>query len=157
MIEIYTDGSCDVHHTKHGSSAYVILLDKELIYEDVTFYKCTTNNRTEAQAAINALNYLSKYHGPSKYFLHSDSDLLVNTANLWMHNWAKKSWKRKKNAPVSNLDLIKELYDLYSFHNGSFKWIKAHAGNKWNEYCDNLCRESDEYNILDFLANNQLE
>ena len=154
MIDIYTDGSCDVHYTKHGSSSFVVLIDGKSVYDDVKFYESTTNNRTETLAAINALSYLKHHYGSCEYTIYSDSELLVKTANIYMHNWIKKSWK---NGKVRNLDLIKELYELYSFHKGSFKWVKAHNGNIWNEYCDSLCRDSDEHNIICYLANNKLE
>lgn len=101
----------------------------------------------ETQAAINGLNWLKHNRGTSEYVLLSDSMLLVKTANEWSFKWKSKGWRIRKRGEPKNLDLVKELHELYLFHNGHFKWVKGHYGNKWNEYCDDLCRQSDEFNI----------
>ena len=41
--------------------------------------------------------------------------------------------------PVENLDLVRPLYDRFSARPElELTWIKAHAGNRWNEYADAL-------------------
>jgi ribonuclease HI len=40
---------------------------------------------------------------------------------------------------VENLDLVRPLYEkLRDRPELSLVWIKAHAGNRWNEYADSL-------------------
>lgn len=145
MYVVYTDGSCNKNGSVDGfgSSAFVILKDNIMIHDSVSFYERVTNNRTEYMAAINALRYLKDNFGKCEYKLLSDSMLLVSTVNDWCHKWKQRGWTRVNNDPIKNLDLVKELYELSNFHTGRFEWVKGHAGNEWNEYCDNLCFESD--------------
>ena len=144
MFEIYTDGSCDIG-TRTGSSAFVILKDSKVIHQNFKYYEEVTNNRTEYIAAINALNYLKDTYGNCNYKLYSDSKLLVNTVQKWMHSWKKKGW-RKSGGSIKNLDLVMNLHELSTFHSGAFFWVKGHAGNKWNEHCDRLCALCDKEN-----------
>lgn len=149
MFIVYTDGSCNNNGSVDGfgSSAFVILKDNVMIHESVSLYENVTNNRTEYMAAINALKFLKDNFGSSEYKLYSDSMLLVNTVNDWCHNWKKRGWIKSDKKPIKNLDLVKELYELSTIHNGRFEWVKGHAGNEWNEYCDNLCFESDSQRL----------
>jgi ribonuclease HI len=52
--------------------------------------------------------------------------------------WEKKGWTRK-GEPLKNLDLVKELLELYRAHpNCPLEWTRAHDGSRWNEYADSL-------------------
>jgi ribonuclease HI len=70
--------------------------------------------------------------------VYSDSNLCVQTINDWAPGWAKRGWKRK-GGEIANLDLVKRLYALVQAHpNARVRWIRAHAGHRWNEYADAL-------------------
>ena len=142
MFHVYTDGSFDNSNSKQGSCAFVVLKDNQLVYENVESHSNTTNNRMEYQASINSLKWLSDNYGSCEYILYSDSELLVNTANKWSFSWKKRGWKRS-GGEIKNIDLVQKIHSLYLFHKGSFKWVEGHNGNKWNEYCDELCSKSD--------------
>ena len=43
--------------------------------------------------------------------------------------------------PVKNKDLWEQLDALNSFHNVSWKWVKAHAGHRENEIADMLANK----------------
>ena len=74
----------------------------------------------------------------SNHTLYSDSNLCVQTANNWAKNWKKRGWKRK-GGEIANLELVKELYDLYEARPSvKITWIRAHDGSRWNEYVDAL-------------------
>ena len=52
---------------------------------------------------------------------------------------AEKAGWRRKSGPVKNLDLVKELISLYRAHpDVDLAWIRAHVGQRWNEYADRL-------------------
>jgi ribonuclease HI len=73
-----------------------------------------------------------------KTTVYTDSQLCVNTINTWAKDWEKRNWKKKK-GEIKNLELVQELYQLFHNHPGlKLEWIKAHNGNKWNEYADSL-------------------
>ena len=70
--------------------------------------------------------------------VYTDSRLCVDTITKWAPGWERKGWKRKGD-PLKNLDLIKELLQLYRKHpDCKLEWIAAHDGNRWNEYADSL-------------------
>lgn len=95
----------------------------------------TTNNRMELLALINAANLVPQGTPAAVY---SDSNLAVRTINEWAAGWEKKGWRRKSGA-VQNLDLVKEVYEVYKQRPElEVVWIKAHVGYRWNEYADEL-------------------
>jgi ribonuclease HI len=62
----------------------------------------------------------------------------VNTVNVWAATWERRGWRRKE-GPIKNLDLVRELYVLAGQHPGvKLQWIRAHDGSRWNEYVDAL-------------------
>jgi ribonuclease HI len=70
--------------------------------------------------------------------IHTDSNLAVRTLTEWAAGWERRGWKRKT-GPVENLDLVRPLYHaLRERPELELVWIKAHAGNRWNEYADAL-------------------
>lgn len=95
----------------------------------------TTNNRMELTALIQGIDLVPAGEPRTIY---SDSNLAVRTVNEWAPQWKARGWKRKS-GPVENLDLVKELVaKLESRPDLEVRWIKAHAGFKWNEYADEL-------------------
>ena len=70
--------------------------------------------------------------------IYSDSQLCVNTVNIWAASWEKRGWRRKE-GPIKNLELVRELYELARAHKTvRLQWIRAHDGSRWNEYVDAL-------------------
>ena len=102
----------------------------------------TTNNRMELTAAIQALRALTKR---SEVDLYTDSAYLKKGVTEWLDSWKRNSWCRKSGKrfiPVKNDDLWRELDELVSKHLIAFHWVEGHAGNKENERCDYLARQS---------------
>jgi ribonuclease HI len=95
----------------------------------------TTNNRMELTALIQAYRLLP---ADACVTVYSDSQLCVNTVNIWAAAWERRGWRRKDGA-IKNLDLVRELYDLARAHPSvRVQWIRAHDGSRWNEYVDAL-------------------
>lgn len=133
MIKIYTDGGC-IPNPGLGAWAFVKILGNELI-EQSGLVPNTTNNRMEYTALIKALESLDNNDYAEIY---TDSMLLVDTVNTWMHSWYKKNWKKK--GSIKNLDLVKQLHFLMSLKkNVTVSWVKGHSGNFYNERADFLC------------------
>jgi ribonuclease HI len=95
----------------------------------------TTNNRMELRALIEAYGMLEE---DAQTVIYSDSQICVNTVNQWAAAWQRRGWKRK-GGPIKNLELVQKLYALAQAHpKVELRWIRAHQGNRWNEYADAL-------------------
>ena len=133
---IYTDGSC-LGNPGPGGWAAIISCEssvKKLSGGDAS----TTNNRMELLSVINGLESL---RGPHIVTIFSDSQYVVNAFTKgWISNWKKNGWKRS-DGEVKNLDLWKKLDKLVEKHNCTFNWVKGHAGNPYNEECDQLAQQ----------------
>ena len=89
----------------------------------------------ELEAALRGLAAL-KY--PCEILFHTDSKYLRDGISLWVHGWKKRGWKTKDKAPVKNEDLWRALDAESTRHQISWIWVKGHAGNRFNEECDEL-------------------
>ena len=136
---MYTDGACSGNPGK-GGWGFVIVEKDNVIYEKSGAEKLTTNNRMEMQAVIEALkevhvrNFLS-----FELTIYTDSSYVKNGITEWIKKWKKNGWRSSSNSPVKNQDLWLLLDSLVSSCSSlSWKWVKGHAGNKFNEMCDSL-------------------
>ena len=113
-VKIYTDGAARGNPDGPGGYGTVIqFIDGKGTLHEREFsqgYNKTTNNRMELMAAIVGLEALIK---PCNVELYSDSQYLVKAFNEgWIWGWIKKGWKRGKNEPVKNRDLMNERCDM---------------------------------------------
>jgi ribonuclease HI len=134
LTGVFTDGGASPNPGPGGWGA-VYVIDDVLIAEEFGHDEATTNNRMELTALLAALRI-----APSGVttVVYSDSNLAVRTVNEWATGWEQRGWKRKT-GPVENLDLVKAVYEGFRERPElELKWIKAHAGFKWNEYADEL-------------------
>jgi ribonuclease HI len=51
----------------------------------------------------------------------------------WVFGWEKKDFKKKKNS-----DLWKRFLLVFRKHKVKFVWVRGHADNAMNNYCDQL-------------------
>jgi ribonuclease HI len=131
---VFTDGGCEPNPGPGGWGA-VYVKDNEIIAEATGHEPDTTNNRMELSALIAAAGLVP---AGTPVTVYSDSQLCVSTVNEWARGWAAKGWRRK-GGEIKNLDLVQEVYRIYSSRPElKLVWVKAHAGNRWNEYADSL-------------------
>jgi ribonuclease HI len=131
---VFTDGS-SIPNPGPGGWGFVHVIDGEIIAQKWGQDPQTTNNRMELTGLIEAYRMLSV---DEEITIYTDSNLCVQTVNLWAHTWEKNGWKRKT-GEIANLDLVKILYTLALTHpKVKLEWIKAHNGWLWNEYADSL-------------------
>ncbi|NIR36096.1 MAG: ribonuclease HI, partial [Actinobacteria bacterium] len=100
----------------------------------------TTNQRMELTAVLEALRSLD---GPVDVV--SDSTYVVNCfRDRWWEGWLRRDWKNSNKKPVANRDLWEPLIDLYRTreHEVTFRWVKGHAGDEWNDLADRLAVEA---------------
>ena len=131
---IYTDGACSGNPGPGGWGA--VILSEEKNDTNISGKEnSTTNNRMELMAPIMALKKIKK---TSQIVIYTDSIYLKNGITTWIKNWEKNGWKSANKKPVKNKDLWVTLNKLSKVHVIDWKWIKAHAGNKYNEIADKL-------------------
>lgn len=136
-MEIYTDGACQGKERRYGGWAAIFLEDNEKIKEISGYELDTTNQRMELQAALEALKAIPE--GCSTVKLYSDSSYMVNAfKDDWFKSWKGNNWKTKAGTDVKNQDLWKPLEELARKHKVEFVFVKGHASNPHNNYCDKL-------------------
>ena len=138
QVTIHTDGACIGNPGRGGYG--VVLQFGEQHKELSGGYRLTTNNRMELMGPIKALQTLKQ-----SYFviLYSDSRYVVDAIEKgWVERWRAKGWMRNKKDRAVNPDLWKRLLDLCSEHEVEFRWVRGHAGNRYNERCDRLATQA---------------
>ena len=131
---VFTDGSCDPNPGRGGWGA-VYVVDGDVVAHRYGEDPDTTNNRMELQALVEGIELVPE---GTQAVLWTDSKLCVDTITTWAHGWARRGWTRKT-GPVKNLDLVRPLYERFHARPElELRWIKAHAGARWNEYADSL-------------------
>ena len=130
---VYTDGACS-GNPGPGGWAWVV--------PDGPFGSGaeahTTNQRMELMAVLDAVRQLE---GPLEII--SDSTYVVNCfRDRWWEGWLRRGWVNAKKQPVANRDLWEPLVELYQNRDLTFRWVKGHSGNEWNDMADRLAVEA---------------
>lgn len=135
MRILYTDGSASPNPGPGGWA--VIEKDRPVALgsEDGE----TTNIRMEGRALIEALKYVED----ESVEVHTDSEFWVNVVTKWAPGWEANGWKKSKGV-IKNLDLVKELYDLYNHSNAKLVWVRGHVGTDGNELADAWANKARE-------------
>ena len=139
IVTIHTDGSCLSNPGPGGWAAILRWRDneREIFGHEID----TTNNRMELKAAIMGLNAVTR---AMPIVLHTDSRYVMNGVQDWMPRWKANGWKTASKKPVANQDLWKMLDEAVSRHQIIWHWVKGHAGDEFNERCDQLARYAAE-------------
>ncbi len=137
-VTLYTDGACSGNPGVGGWGAVLIFKNKEKRISGAQ--PSTTNNRMEMTAVIEGLKCLKE---PCAVTVYSDSAYTVNAfVQGWVESWQQNGFKKADNKPVLNADLWAELLSLTKTHKVSFKKVKGHADNKYNNVCDKLATDA---------------
>lgn len=129
-VVIYSDGAASGNPGPGGYGT--ILMSGKHRKELSGGYACTTNNRMELMAVIVGLEALKQE--ASDVTIYSDSSYVVDAVEkMWVFDWEEKRFRNRKNA-----DLWQRFLKSYRKHNVKFIWVKGHAGNPFNERCDQL-------------------
>tara|TARA_B100001057_G_scaffold337458_1_gene338248 strand:+ start:521 stop:943 length:423 start_codon:yes stop_codon:yes gene_type:complete len=132
-LKIYTDGACSGNPGKGGWAAIILEGNNQSSISGSV--NKTTNNRMELMAAIMALQKIKR---KSEVTIFTDSRYVKDGITEWIKKWKLNNWKNSNKKPVKNKDLWMKLDSFCQEHSVSWKWVKAHAGNKFNNLVDEL-------------------
>ena len=143
MIEAYTDGSC-LGNPGPGGWAYLIIGTLSTVIhkiEDSGGKYITTNNVMEMTAIIKVLEKCLEL-GITTVRVFTDSNYVRMGLTEWSKNWERNNWKTSTGGDVKNKEeWVKMIELMRKFEIVDIKWVKAHNGNKNNEYVDKLARD----------------
>ncbi len=126
---VYTDGACR-GNPGPGGWAWVVPDGPR----DSGAAPQTTNQRMELTAVLEAVRSLE---GPLE--IVSDSTYVVNCfRDRWWEGWLRRGWRNSQKKPVANRDLWEPLLELALPRSVAFRWVKGHAGDRWNDEADRL-------------------
>jgi ribonuclease HI len=132
---IFTDGASEGNPGPGGWGA-VYVVDNEVVEEAKGADPHTTNNKMELTALISGLGMAP---ADLPIDIYTDSQLIVNIVTKWADGWEARGWTKKSPGPIANLELVKKAHALHKQKpQARIQWIKAHSGNRWNEYADAL-------------------
>ena len=137
-VKMFTDGSClgnpgpggwGVVLQKYKYDSKEFIIEAELSGGEAD----TTNNRMEILAVAQGMDFLAFRDIRNSHIdIYTDSNLVFSTYT--------KGWKRKTNQDKWEL-VDQALRKLVHMGNRvTWNWVKAHAGHKENERCDELAR-----------------
>lgn len=135
QVTIYSDGGADPNPGIGGWAAILRSGKHEKVLTGN--HPDTTNNRMELQAAIAALEALSR---PCHVDFYTDSQYVRQGITRWIEGWAKRRWRSETGRPIANVDLWKRLRELSQEHEIEWHWVRGHSGNRFNERVDELAR-----------------
>ena len=137
-LKIYTDGACSGNPGKGGWAA--IILDNDLNQSNISGSESnTTNNRMELLAPIMALKKIKR---KSEITIFTDSKYVKDGITDWIKKWKVNNWKSSNKKPVKNKDLWVKLDKLCQSNSVSWKWVKGHSTNKFNNLADELATKA---------------
>ena len=139
---IYTDGACS-RNPGPGNWGLVAVdseTDEVVAAGTGDRIKWTTNNEMELKAILVALKEYGVDQDEFQYpVVYTDSNYAFKTLTEWYQGWKRNGWKRPKNQPIANLELIQEYDALWeSGKRIELRWVRGHNGNRWNEIADKL-------------------
>ena len=163
QISYFTDGSASPNPGPGGFAVikngqpYIIGSEPE---NSAVSRNLTTNIRMEGFAILVALNdFLEENFAKNQKKnpasrenklceLTTDSEFWLNVLTKWAPVWSRNGW-RKKGGAIKNLELVREIYELYSHHSEQIKltWTRGHVGTELNELANIWANRARELKI----------
>lgn len=134
---VYTDGSC-LGNPGPGGWAWLVPDGPYASGAEAA----TTNQRMEVTAVLEGLRTLSD---TDPLEVVSDSIYVVNCfRQRWWEGWYRRGWRNSQGRPVANRDLWAPLLELVlgEGRTVTFRWVKGHSGDRYNDQVDRLAQEA---------------
>ena len=136
----YTDGACAP--TNPGPAAWgAVILDPEgaVQIQAKGFIGHGTNQIAEITAAIEGL---ARIPPGEPVELVSDSQYVLKGLSEWRAGWVRRNWRNARNEPVANRALWERLFEVADARRVSVRWVRGHAGDRFNEAADALANDA---------------
>jgi ribonuclease HI len=134
-VVVYTDGAC---RGNPGPGGWAWAIPGGRYASGAEGH--TTNQRMEITAVLEALRAL-RPDGPEAIDVVSDSTYVVKCfTDRWWEGWQRRGWTNSQRKPVANRDLWEPLLALALAPDVpvTFRWVKGHSGDRWNDRVDEL-------------------
>ena len=137
-VIVYTDGACSYNPGPGGWAAVLLYKGHE---KRISGYEPeTTNNRMELTAVLEALKALKE---PCRVIVNTDSAYIHNAFEKgWIDKWLVNGWITASKQPVENQDIWKGILLAAKNHQVTYRKVKGHADDKYNNICDELARKA---------------
>jgi len=146
-IIVYTDGS---HMKPSNKCGYGVHFPNNE-FEDISraFTKLPkTNQRAELYAIYKAIYTVNKKDTKLNILINTDSEYSIKSLTIWIKKWKKNNWIGSTGKEVMNQDIIKNIDNLMSEHEGKikFKHVRAHTNKQdydsiHNDITDGLAKQ----------------
>lgn len=145
LLAVYADESC-LGNGKEGENPggagalveYRHPASAMLVRRDVWLCEpATTNNRMALRSVIETLRAVGARGARFRVIFTTDSRYIVDGMTRWVHDWARRGWKRKGGA-IENLALWHQAIREVDGHAVAWRWVRGHAGHAQNEYANHL-------------------
>ncbi len=146
LVAIYADESClgnGREGENPGGAGVLVEFQREsgeLVRRDLWVSEpATTNNRMALRSVIESFNALGRKGRRLRVVFTTDSRYIVDGMSTWVHDWARRGWKRKSGA-IENLELWQEAVRAVGGggHDVEWRWVRGHNGHAQNEYANEL-------------------
>ena len=108
-------------------------------------YYPTTNQVAELYAIYSAISHLLSHYKQDLITtgatIYTDSMYSIGCLTDWYHNWKRNGWINSKGEKVANKELIQGILNLSTGLKITYVHVKAHNGDKYNEWADRLANE----------------
>ena len=126
---VYTDGSYSKTTKRCGSG--IFFKDNDPRNTSFVITNKKTNNIAELSAIKKGIELVINTHdykmGEDIIEVYTDSQYSINSIMHWADKWEKNGWLTEKKKPIKNLELIKEIRQLYkSEHRIQLQFVRAH-------------------------------
>lgn len=159
-VNIYTDGSCLFNGKKMAKGGIGVFFGdddprniSECVNLGVEIDGKVTNQAAELLACVKAVKAIETAKNetttpPPSYFpgvvIHTDSEYVVKSMNVWAYGWNSNGWKNKKGKSVANVYNMRRLFDMKRRYGIRFKHVPAHThepfdknGEEWKHWYGN--------------------
>ena len=136
-IEIWTDGSCNIH-TRVGGYGFIISNgSKNIEHEKVFIENDTTISRCELLGVLKGLEFAKANGYQDDYiYIFTDSQYVQRGLTEWMETWKGNNWRTTNRKDVANQDLWKQIDEVKQSLKLHVSWVRGHNGSPFNERID---------------------
>ncbi|KAF7639363.1 Ribonuclease H1 [Meloidogyne graminicola] len=138
---VYTDGACSRNGSSNPKAGIGVFWgDNHNWNVSAPVTGRATNNIAEYSAIICGIEKAIS-EGLTKLIIRTDSQLIINSMNLWINKWKLNGWKTVEGTDVLNKDLLEYIDNLQSKVKVYFEKVDGHSGDYNNDQADRLAKE----------------